>query len=68
MCRWSLGASECPDCAGDVYWFHHAGRDYLGRFSGTLMARWLRTESSQKVFTAVMALALVASMMPVLFL
>jgi threonine/homoserine/homoserine lactone efflux protein len=37
-------------------------------FLGTLMSRWLRTERSQKVFTAVMALALVASMVPVLFL
>ena len=37
-------------------------------FLGTLMSRWLRTERSQKVFTTVMALALVASMMPVLFL
>jgi len=37
-------------------------------FVGTLMSRWLRTERSQKVFTTVMALALVASMVPVLFL
>lgn len=37
-------------------------------FVGTLLARWLRTARSQKIFTAVMALALVASMLPVLFL
>ncbi len=37
-------------------------------FVGTLTARWLRTERAQRVFTAVMALALVASMVPVLFL
>lgn len=35
---------------------------------GTLLSRWLRTERSQRVFTTVMALALVASMVPVLFL
>jgi len=35
---------------------------------GTLLARLLRTQRSQKVFTAVMAVALVASMVPVLFL
>ena len=35
---------------------------------GTLLARLLRTSRSQKVFTAVMAVALVASMVPVLFL
>lgn len=35
---------------------------------GTLLARLLRTPRSQKVFTAVMAVALVASMAPVLFL
>jgi len=35
---------------------------------GTLLARLLRTPRSQKVFTAVMAAALVASMVPVLFL
>ncbi|MEQ9085869.1 MAG: LysE family translocator [Pontimonas sp.] len=35
---------------------------------GTLLSRWLRTPRSQKVFTTVMALALVASMVPVLFL
>lgn len=37
-------------------------------FVGTLISRWLRTEKSQKAFTALMALALVASMVPVLFL
>ena len=37
-------------------------------FVGTLLARWLRTARSQKIFTTVMALALVASMLPVLFL
>ena len=35
---------------------------------GTLLSRWLRTPRSQKAFTTVMALALVASMVPVLFL
>ena len=37
-------------------------------FVGSLLARWLRTARSQKIFTTVMALALVASMLPVLFL
>lgn len=37
-------------------------------FVGTILARWLRTARSQKIFTTVMALALVASMLPVLFL
>ena len=37
-------------------------------FVGSLLARWLRTVRSQKIFTTVMALALVASMLPVLFL
>jgi len=37
-------------------------------FLGTLISRWLRTERSQRVFTTLMALALVASMVPVLFL
>lgn len=35
---------------------------------GTLLSRLLRTPRSQKVFTGVMAVALVASMAPVLFL
>jgi threonine/homoserine/homoserine lactone efflux protein len=37
-------------------------------FVGTLLSRWLTTPRSQKVFTTVMAVALVASMVPVLFL
>ena len=37
-------------------------------FVGTLLSRWLRTPRSRKVFTAVMALALIASMIPVLFI
>jgi threonine/homoserine/homoserine lactone efflux protein len=35
---------------------------------GTLLSRWLTTPRSQRVFTTVMAVALVASMVPVLFL
>ena len=35
---------------------------------GALLARWLRTPRAQKIFTSVMAIALVASMVPVLFL
>jgi len=37
-------------------------------FVGTLLSRWLRTPRSRKVFTTVMALALIASMIPVLFI
>lgn len=37
-------------------------------FVGTLLAKWLTTPRSQKVFTTVMAVALVASMVPVLFI
>lgn len=37
-------------------------------FVGRLIARWLTTPRSQKMFTTVMALALVASMVPVIFL
>lgn len=37
-------------------------------FLGTLLQRWLRTPRAQKAFTTGMALALVASMVPVFFL
>ncbi len=37
-------------------------------FVGALVSRWLRTPRSRRVFTTVMALALVASMVPVLFI
>lgn len=37
-------------------------------FVGALLSRWLRTPRSRRVFTTVMALALVASMVPVLFI
>lgn len=37
-------------------------------FVGTLLSRWLRTPRSRRVFTTVMALALIASMVPVLFI
>lgn len=37
-------------------------------FVGTLLSRWLRTPRSRRAFTTVMALVLIASMVPVLFI
>tara|TARA_B100000902_G_C26398992_1_gene476864 strand:- start:134 stop:346 length:213 start_codon:yes stop_codon:yes gene_type:complete len=36
-------------------------------FLGTLLSRFFQTERSRKIFSGLMALALIASMLPILF-